>query len=228
MGDLPSFSELLRHHRLERGLTQSELASTAGLSTSYVTLMETGRRDNPSWSTVSAVVAALGLPKRETEALYQAAGYPPASGTSPRPAVPTHPVLSTLEKYLSLPSNSPESLDVLRRAIDELLARASQRRERSQEKEEVRRFGLERLAYFHREPPREARLSRTRRLEMRIATHLKGLADVFADPRIPLDRRVALARDVLADARARADAIPTRRKKAGDRGPRAHRNKGRP
>jgi transcriptional regulator with XRE-family HTH domain len=47
--------------RTQRGLSQSELANIAGISVSYLSLLERGKRD-PTFSTVEGIANALGIP----------------------------------------------------------------------------------------------------------------------------------------------------------------------
>ena len=84
------------------------------------------------------------------------------------------------------------------------------------EKREVRRFTLLRMGYFHRDAKETSknqgrragvRLSRTEKLELRLGADVYDLLDLFVDGRIPLDRRVALARETLNQAKAKADAL---------------------
>ena len=207
-----SFGELVRHHRLKKALTQAGLASRAGLSTSYVTLMEMGKRCNPSWPAVANLVRALELTRAEADALYQAAGYPPPIGKTQPRRPQQHPVLGTLERYLSLPTHSADSLKLLRRALWELLTSAGRRPEREKEKQELRQFSLLKMAFFHRTPEAGQRggkglrgqgLSRTDRLNLKLASYVHDLLGLFVDGRTPLDRRVALAREILSHARGK-------------------------
>ena len=48
--------------RKQRGLTQSELADRAGLSTSYLSLLEQNKRKDPTLSTIQKLAIALGIP----------------------------------------------------------------------------------------------------------------------------------------------------------------------
>ena len=48
--------------RKQRGLTQSELADRAGLSTSYLSLLEQNKRKDPTLSTIQKLAIALGVP----------------------------------------------------------------------------------------------------------------------------------------------------------------------
>jgi len=47
--------------RTNRGLSQEELANKIGLSVSYISLIEKGKRD-PAMSTVEEIATALGVP----------------------------------------------------------------------------------------------------------------------------------------------------------------------
>jgi non-specific serine/threonine protein kinase len=79
----PSFAELLRQHRLARGLTQAELAERAGLSWRGISDLERGLKRAPRASTLRLLVCGLGLPEHETAALLRAA----QAGRDPLPDV---------------------------------------------------------------------------------------------------------------------------------------------
>ncbi|MCU1483881.1 MAG: family transcriptional regulator [Actinomycetia bacterium] len=66
------FGRLVLRYREARGLSQQRLATEAGLSDGYISLIETGRRGSrPSRDTVLALAQALGVPAVE---LLRAAG----------------------------------------------------------------------------------------------------------------------------------------------------------
>jgi len=69
----PSFAEVLRQHRLVRGLTQAELAERAGLSWRGISDLERGLKQAPRASTVRLLVRGLGLSEPEAAALLRAA-----------------------------------------------------------------------------------------------------------------------------------------------------------
>jgi predicted ATPase/DNA-binding XRE family transcriptional regulator len=71
--DSPSFAQLLRQHRLTRGLTQAELAERASLSGRAISDLERGLKHAPRMSTVRLLVRGLGLPETEAAVLVQAA-----------------------------------------------------------------------------------------------------------------------------------------------------------
>jgi transcriptional regulator with XRE-family HTH domain len=51
----------IRLCRTQRGLSQSELAKIAGISVSYLSLLERGKRD-PTFSTIEGIASALDVP----------------------------------------------------------------------------------------------------------------------------------------------------------------------
>src|SRR5215831_16343233 len=69
----PLFAELLRQHRLSRGLTQAELAERAGLSWRGISDLERGLKQAPRASTVRLLVHGLALPEPDALALRRAA-----------------------------------------------------------------------------------------------------------------------------------------------------------
>ncbi|MFD7449278.1 tetratricopeptide repeat protein [Kitasatospora sp. NPDC059827] len=67
------FGHLLAGHRVTAGLTQEDLAATAGVSLRALGDMERGRTRGPQRRTVQALAAALGLDGPQTAALERAA-----------------------------------------------------------------------------------------------------------------------------------------------------------
>ena len=51
----------IRLCRTQRGLSQAKLAKTAGISVSYLSLLERGKRD-PTLSTIEKIASALDVP----------------------------------------------------------------------------------------------------------------------------------------------------------------------
>jgi predicted ATPase/transcriptional regulator with XRE-family HTH domain len=66
---IPTFSELLKRHRLAAGITQEELAQRAGLSLRGVGDLERGTRRTPRKDTVKLLANALGLSSDEMAVL---------------------------------------------------------------------------------------------------------------------------------------------------------------
>src|SRR6476659_1216559 len=63
--DNPDFATLLHRYRRRMGLTQEELAESAGLSTASVSLLERGVTQAPQKATVDMLSVALALPPEE-------------------------------------------------------------------------------------------------------------------------------------------------------------------
>ncbi|MCH8205882.1 MAG: helix-turn-helix transcriptional regulator [Chloroflexi bacterium] len=61
---LAAFASHLRTLRLQRGLSQEEVAHRAGLHVTYVSGIERGRR-NPSVKSLYRIAQALGVPVKE-------------------------------------------------------------------------------------------------------------------------------------------------------------------
>jgi transcriptional regulator with XRE-family HTH domain len=72
-----SFGERLRWWRERRGLSQLDLADTAGTSQRHLSFLESGRT-TPSREMVLRLAAALDVPLRQQNGLLLAAGYAPA------------------------------------------------------------------------------------------------------------------------------------------------------
>jgi len=58
---LPTFGELLRQKRRHAGLQQGQLADKIGVTASYVSLLESGKRPSPSDDVIRKIEQALGL-----------------------------------------------------------------------------------------------------------------------------------------------------------------------
>jgi transcriptional regulator with XRE-family HTH domain len=68
----PSLGRMLRRARIRAGLSQGQLARTAGLTQGYVSLLEAGLRV-PSLAVAEALAVPLRLTVRECHTLYGAA-----------------------------------------------------------------------------------------------------------------------------------------------------------
>lgn len=56
-----NIGKAVKHARVKRGLLQSELSKQAGLSLSYISLLETGQR-NPNLSVIVRISKAFRIP----------------------------------------------------------------------------------------------------------------------------------------------------------------------
>lgn len=94
------FPALLRYWRQRRGLSQLDLALSAGVSARHVSFLETGRAQ-PSQEMILLLTATLRLPLRDRNQLLQAAGFAAAyAEPDPREGL-TQPVRHALERMLA-------------------------------------------------------------------------------------------------------------------------------
>jgi transcriptional regulator with XRE-family HTH domain len=56
---------MLKERREEMGLTRDQLAKKAKVTTAYVSMMESGKRKNPSLDVLRKLAKALGVPVTE-------------------------------------------------------------------------------------------------------------------------------------------------------------------
>jgi transcriptional regulator with XRE-family HTH domain len=66
------FGELLRGYRVRAGLSQSDLAEEASMSSAAISALERGIRQAPYQSTISLLAKALHLTAEESIALKEA------------------------------------------------------------------------------------------------------------------------------------------------------------
>src|SRR3989344_5373143 len=66
---------LVKFHRKQRGLTQEELGRMAGLSHSYITLIERGLRKNVGIDNIKKMADIFKLDEQMRQIFYQSAGY---------------------------------------------------------------------------------------------------------------------------------------------------------
>ncbi len=83
MGDLKKLAYLLQQHRERLDLTKAQLAQRAGVSASFVTYIEQGRR-RPSLALLTRLMQALDLTASEKKELLRAGGYQPIEELTPR------------------------------------------------------------------------------------------------------------------------------------------------
>ncbi len=95
-----SFGDRLRWWRRRRGLSQLDLATAAGGAQRHVSFLESGRT-RPSRETVLRLAAALGVPRRQQNAMRRAAGLAPAWGESDLAAPELAEVSAALDRLLA-------------------------------------------------------------------------------------------------------------------------------
>lgn len=67
------FGEKLRSMRLERGISQKEMAANLGLSSAYLSALEHGHRGRPTWALVQQIIGYFNVIWDEAEELQLAA-----------------------------------------------------------------------------------------------------------------------------------------------------------
>lgn len=76
------FGAKMRALRAERGLTLSDMAGTLGVSPSYLSALERGKRSKPSWAFVQAAIQYFNIIWDEAEELQRLAEI-----STPRPTL---------------------------------------------------------------------------------------------------------------------------------------------
>jgi len=202
---IATFAQLVRYYRQERGITQQQIAQQAGLSASYMTLLETGRRKNPSWRTVLKLAEAFGLNARERRALIRSAGY--SEDTVRKTSVDlSPPVMSKLSHFLSLPAGSPKGSKVLRESLDLLESLVAEKSLSRDHRKAVKAARLITGAFFSSPEdievdddghPKNGKESS----EIALADRLRELINVFVDGSIPIKKRISLADELISFVR---------------------------
>jgi transcriptional regulator with XRE-family HTH domain len=118
-------SDLLRHWRSLRRMSQYDLALAAGISARHMSFVETGR-SQPSRDVVWFLAGALGMPARERNLLLQAAGYAPDHSVTSLESPEMGEVREALR--LVLRRQEPFGAIVLDRHWDILMANEAMRR----------------------------------------------------------------------------------------------------
>jgi len=75
-GDIPAFGRLLKRQRARRNLSQMALGSRAAVSARHISFLETGR-SAPTRGMILRLAGSLNVSRRDTNALFRAAGYAP-------------------------------------------------------------------------------------------------------------------------------------------------------
>lgn len=117
------FGQMLRDMRAERGLTLKAMAEALGVSSSYLSALEHGRRGSPSWFMVQRIIAYFNVIWDEAEELQRL-----AERSHPRVIVDTaglDPAATELAHLLAakIGGLSAKSLRDLKKAVRDAAAR---------------------------------------------------------------------------------------------------------
>ena len=114
-----AFAVQLKLLRLEKGLSQTQLAERAELSSSYIVRLE-GATRFPTRTVVARISQALRLTQREKEDLLAAAGFVSPTALAQQPQV-----LREWEALLARPNLDPERRARLLNMLEDLYKIAS-------------------------------------------------------------------------------------------------------
>lgn len=70
---MKTFEQTLKELRTSRSITQKQLAQKTGISTTHISLLETGRKGPPKLSTLNRISVALNLNTEEAQTLFKQA-----------------------------------------------------------------------------------------------------------------------------------------------------------
>ena len=115
------FPALIKHWRNRRGLSQLDLALTAGVSARHLSFLETGRA-HPSRAMILRLATALSVPLRDQNALLVAAGLTEAYAEPGAEAALAGPVHEAVEHMLA--HHEPYPMVVMNRLYDILRTNA--------------------------------------------------------------------------------------------------------
>ncbi len=137
---LTTFGHLLKSARLERGLTQKQLAEMVGVDGSYIARLEMDER-RPSRKVVLKLARALQLSPEESDRLLASAQHLPEGDLErllSNSGVPlTHPVIQVVANALQDKELSPRGRELLE---EEITAYVSFRAQQLKQEERERRL----------------------------------------------------------------------------------------
>jgi transcriptional regulator with XRE-family HTH domain len=117
------FGRKIREMREERGLTLKAMADALGVSSSYLSALEHGRRGSPTWLMIQRIIAYFNVIWDEAEALQRL-----AANSHPRVVIDTaglDPEATELAHRLAAEIGHlhPQSLRDLREALEQAVVR---------------------------------------------------------------------------------------------------------
>jgi len=197
-----SFAQLVRHYRLKSSLTQKQTAETAGLSTSYIPLLETGRRKKPGWRAVTGLAKAFKLKGNKRRAFIRSAGYSEdIIGKTTVDLSP--PLLKALSRFLSLPAGSPDGMAALQESLKRVEAVVGEKGLSRRHKKAVKLTQMITSGFFSTTLDRtndkiRKKKGGTKELEIVLADRLREILEMFAEGSIPIGKRIALADELIS------------------------------
>jgi transcriptional regulator with XRE-family HTH domain len=197
-----SFAQLLRHYRLKSNLTQQQTAEKVGVSTCYITLLETGKRNKPGWRIVSGLAKVFKLKRNERRAFIRSAGYSEdVVGKTTVDLSP--PVLKALSRFLSLPAGSPDGTAALQESLKRVEAVVGEKGLSRRQKKAVKLAQIITSGFFSTTPDRKndkirKKKGATKELEIVLADRLREILEIFVEGSIPINKRIILADELIS------------------------------
>jgi len=197
-----SFAQLLRHYRLKSSLTQQQTAEKVGVSTCYITLLETGKRNKPGWRIVSGLAKVFKLKRNERRAFIRSAGYSEdVVGKTTIDLSP--PVLKALSRFLSLPAGSPDGTAALQESLKRVEAVVGEKGLSRRQKKAVKLAQIITSGFFSTTPDKKndkirKKKGATKELEIVLADRLREILEIFVEGSIPIGKRIALADELIS------------------------------
>lgn len=120
------FGEKVRALRKERGVTQTQMAASLGVSSAYLSALEHGRRGRPTWDLLQRIIGYLNVIWDEAEDLERLAelSHPKivveTAGLTPDATALANRLAETIGQL------SAEDVKQLRRDLDRAAARAEE------------------------------------------------------------------------------------------------------
>lgn len=155
-------------------------------------------------------LAKCGLCAGRFEEQFQETGSREGVGALMKPRMKS-PVLQTLAEFLKLPSESPLGWKKLEAFYEQLAAVLSERGITEQQKRETRWLSLVTKGYMHvptagpgkkerQTDPKQKKpsLPKSQKDELRMSDRIRSLLEIFADGRIHISKRAALAEELLS------------------------------
>ena len=197
-----SFAQLLRHYRLKSGLTQQQTAEKVGVSTCYITLLETGRRNKPGWRIVSGLAKTFRLKGKERRAFIRSTGYSQdIIGKTTVDLSP--PLLKALSRFLSLPAGSPAGIIALQESLKRVEAIVGEKGLSRRHKKAVKLAQMITSGFFstaldNTSDKMRQKKGGTKELEIVLANRLREILEIFVEGSIPIGKRIALADELIS------------------------------
>jgi len=112
---LTPFGEKLRAMRLERGISQKDMAESLGISSAYLSALEHGRRGKPTWALLQRIIGYFNVIWDEAEELQTFAAH-----SHPRVVIDTAGLNPKATLLANLLSENIQDLEITR--LDEIIA----------------------------------------------------------------------------------------------------------